>query len=217
MGGSHLGRGNTTFSGEFNFVMDPEAAAVVFDSFHHAINHHNSESPYPIPTPLAVVSWETCERHTLRWTDFDALCTYPTFSAHFLQQIATAYQATTRPKLPHHPPQPQCESSAAPLFAEVSHSLHEIAAKEFSPCDALAMYAYLESTDQHGNLVYNRNGVVTHAIKKHAVVEVEGKFGRGALMIDWYDRTQHSPNTILIEELDVSRYRAFLHQVMSAQ
>ncbi|XP_059223349.1 pyrimidine-specific ribonucleoside hydrolase RihA [Stomoxys calcitrans] len=45
MGGNYRGKGNVTKSAEFNFMLDPEAAHIVFES---------------IKKPMVVVPWETC-------------------------------------------------------------------------------------------------------------------------------------------------------------
>ncbi|XP_075158377.1 nucleoside hydrolase-like [Haematobia irritans] len=45
MGGNYRGKGNVTKSAEFNFMLDPEAAHIVFES---------------IEKPMVVVPWETC-------------------------------------------------------------------------------------------------------------------------------------------------------------
>ncbi|XP_054730109.1 nucleoside hydrolase-like [Anastrepha obliqua] len=56
MGGNYRGKGNTTKSAEFNFMMDPEAAHIVLAN---------------VKTPLTILPWEACDdgaaRVTLDW------------------------------------------------------------------------------------------------------------------------------------------------------
>ncbi|XP_004535001.1 inosine-uridine preferring nucleoside hydrolase [Ceratitis capitata] len=53
MGGNYRGKGNTTKSAEFNFMMDPEAAHIVLDN---------------VKTPVTILPWETCDDQAFRIT-----------------------------------------------------------------------------------------------------------------------------------------------------
>jgi len=75
MGGSIDGRGNTTPAAEFNLLVDPEAAAAVFEACHRA---HLE--------PL-VVSWETTLTHAIPMPDWDNLIAGVSPVAQFLQKM----------------------------------------------------------------------------------------------------------------------------------
>jgi inosine-uridine nucleoside N-ribohydrolase len=47
-----------TTSAEFNFYSDPEAAYVVLNQ---------------LKTPITIVTWETCEKHSLPWVNIALL------------------------------------------------------------------------------------------------------------------------------------------------
>ena len=79
MGGATDARGNTTCGGEFNFVSDPEAAAVVLRAFTtdrvaqdtgSAAEDASGQQP-----KLTLVPWETCLDNALSWEFFDRLTT----------------------------------------------------------------------------------------------------------------------------------------------
>ncbi|XP_050329713.1 inosine-uridine preferring nucleoside hydrolase-like [Bactrocera neohumeralis] len=53
MGGNYRGKGNTTKSAEFNFMMDPEAAQIVFEN---------------VEAPVTILPWETCDDQAFRIT-----------------------------------------------------------------------------------------------------------------------------------------------------
>jgi inosine-uridine nucleoside N-ribohydrolase len=48
-----------TTSAEFNFYSDPEAAYVVLNQ---------------LKTPITIVTWETCEKHSLPWVNIALFC-----------------------------------------------------------------------------------------------------------------------------------------------
>ncbi|XP_060579042.1 nucleoside hydrolase-like isoform X1 [Ruditapes philippinarum] len=72
MGGNHEGKGNMTTSAEFNFYSDPEAAYVVLNQ---------------LKTPITIVTWETCEKHSLPWDWFKEFQSSQTPCGIFLSKI----------------------------------------------------------------------------------------------------------------------------------
>ncbi|XP_053381443.1 uncharacterized protein LOC123556845 isoform X1 [Mercenaria mercenaria] len=72
MGGNHEGKGNMTTSAEFNFYSDPEAAYVVLNQ---------------LKSPITIVTWETCDRHSLPWDWFQTFHHSQTVFGLFLSNI----------------------------------------------------------------------------------------------------------------------------------
>lgn len=72
MGGNHEGKGNMTTSAEFNFYSDPEAAYVVLNQ---------------LKSPITIVTWETCEKHSLPWEFYRKLRSGNNRITNFLQKI----------------------------------------------------------------------------------------------------------------------------------
>lgn len=75
MGGSIDGRGNTTPAAEFNFLVDPEAAAFVFAACRRA------------GLEAVVVSWETTLAHPISMASWDNLIAGATPAAQFVQAM----------------------------------------------------------------------------------------------------------------------------------
>ncbi len=84
MGGSIDGRGNTTPAAEFNFLVDPEAAAFVFAACHRA------------RIEAVLVSWETTLAHPVPLTSWDSLITGAAPVAQFVQQMTGHVKRTWR-------------------------------------------------------------------------------------------------------------------------
>ncbi|KAJ8362283.1 hypothetical protein AAFF_G00384750, partial [Aldrovandia affinis] len=74
MGGNMEGKGNRTVCGEFNFVMDPEAAYIVMEE---------------IPCPTYIATWEFTCRNKLSWDYFDEWVAQDTASARFMKEITS--------------------------------------------------------------------------------------------------------------------------------
>ncbi|XP_060579044.1 nucleoside hydrolase-like isoform X2 [Ruditapes philippinarum] len=72
MGGNHEGKGNMTTSAEFNFYSDPEAAYVVLNQ---------------LKTPITIVTWETCEKHSLPWEFYHKIRRNDNAITNFLRKI----------------------------------------------------------------------------------------------------------------------------------
>lgn len=72
MGGAVTGKGNTNIAAEFNIGFDPEAAVVVFDSFHN----------------IELVDWEAVLRHGFKHTDVEQWLSLDEPVAQFYQQIS---------------------------------------------------------------------------------------------------------------------------------
>ncbi|XP_053381444.1 pyrimidine-specific ribonucleoside hydrolase RihA-like isoform X2 [Mercenaria mercenaria] len=72
MGGNHEGKGNMTTSAEFNFYSDPEAAYVVLNQ---------------LKSPITIVTWETCDRHSLPWEFYHKLRTNNNRITNFLRKV----------------------------------------------------------------------------------------------------------------------------------
>ncbi|XP_041822278.1 inosine-uridine preferring nucleoside hydrolase-like [Chelmon rostratus] len=73
MGGNIESRGNTTVCGEFNFVVDPEAAYIVLNR-------------YTCPTYIA--SWEFSCRNSVPWSFCDTWLAQDTEKARFMENIS---------------------------------------------------------------------------------------------------------------------------------
>lgn len=84
MGGSVDGRGNTTPAAEFNFLVDPEAAAFVFAACRRA------------RIEAVLVSWETTLAHPIPLTDWDNLVAGAAPVAKFVQQMTGHIKRTWR-------------------------------------------------------------------------------------------------------------------------
>jgi len=81
MGGSHLCRGNTTFSSEFNIYSDPEAGNIVFSLF----------------PKTTMISWEATEQGRLSWEWYDQhILNGSSELAIFARRITTHYDRLQR-------------------------------------------------------------------------------------------------------------------------
>ncbi|XP_043928413.1 inosine-uridine preferring nucleoside hydrolase-like isoform X2 [Protopterus annectens] len=81
MGGNMESRGNTTVCGEFNFVIDPEAAYIALNEF---------------TCPIYIATWEfTCESK-LSWEFYDAWVGQETDKARFVKKISAHSQKIAR-------------------------------------------------------------------------------------------------------------------------
>ncbi|MBN3299628.1 IUNH hydrolase, partial [Amia calva] len=74
MGGNMEGKGNRTVCGEFNFVMDPEAAYVVLEEF---------------SCPTYIATWDFTCRNKLPWEFFDEWVNQDTAAAAFMKRITS--------------------------------------------------------------------------------------------------------------------------------
>ncbi|XP_076579983.1 inosine-uridine preferring nucleoside hydrolase-like [Chaetodon auriga] len=81
MGGNTESRGNTTVCGEFNFVVDPEAAYIVLER-------------YTCPTYIA--SWEFSCRNSLPWSFIDTWLAQSTDKACFMECISRHTRKTAQ-------------------------------------------------------------------------------------------------------------------------
>ncbi|XP_061841144.1 pyrimidine-specific ribonucleoside hydrolase RihA-like [Nerophis lumbriciformis] len=73
MGGNIESRGNTTSCGEFNFLVDPEAAYIVLDCY---------------TCPITIASWEFTCRNSLPWSFCDTWLAQKTPKARFIERIS---------------------------------------------------------------------------------------------------------------------------------
>lgn len=74
MGGNMEGKGNVTLCSEFNFLMDPEAAYVVFEEY---------------LCPTYVATWEYCCRNSLPWEFLEELINQDMPAARFMEMISS--------------------------------------------------------------------------------------------------------------------------------
>ncbi|KAH3759152.1 nucleoside hydrolase [Pelomyxa schiedti] len=120
MGGSHLAKGNTSYSAEFNIYVDAEAASIVFS--HCALSG----------TYLTMVSWEQTIAMTLTWKEFDTLVkSGPSPFSKYIGKICAVYEGMSRPNSEHRtsPDVPEwvmCDSVAAAVLlipASVTNAL----------------------------------------------------------------------------------------------
>jgi len=72
MGGNIEARGNTYVSAEFNFHFDVEAAHIVLNE---------------VTSPISLVTWEVCLKHTFSWDFYDSYCGQGTKKSHFAKKI----------------------------------------------------------------------------------------------------------------------------------
>jgi inosine-uridine nucleoside N-ribohydrolase len=80
------GRGNASFSAEFNFWADPEAASKVLAAF----------STSETAAPIDLVTWETCLKHQMTWDFFDRLTCSDQQPSSCLRKVCAAYEAAER-------------------------------------------------------------------------------------------------------------------------
>ncbi|XP_041127625.1 inosine-uridine preferring nucleoside hydrolase-like isoform X3 [Polyodon spathula] len=81
MGGNMEGKGNRTVCGEFNFVMDPEAAYVVLNEF---------------SCPMYIATWDFTCRNKLPWEFFDEWVSQDGDKAAFMKRITSQCRAYSR-------------------------------------------------------------------------------------------------------------------------
>ncbi|KAK6485302.1 pyrimidine-specific ribonucleoside hydrolase RihA-like [Huso huso] len=81
MGGNMEGKGNRTVCGEFNFVMDPEAAHVVLNEF---------------SCPMYIATWDFTCRNKLPWEFFDEWVSQDGDKAAFMKRITSKCRAYSR-------------------------------------------------------------------------------------------------------------------------
>ncbi|XP_028657138.2 uncharacterized protein si:ch211-201h21.5 [Erpetoichthys calabaricus] len=81
MGGNMQGQGNRSACGEFNFVMDPEAAHVVLNEF---------------SCPTYIATWEFTCQNKLPWEFFDKWVNQGTEKAEFMKKITSSCKAYFR-------------------------------------------------------------------------------------------------------------------------
>jgi len=228
MGGSLIGRGNSSLSAEYNFLSDPEAANIVVSAFS--------------AKQLALVPWETTEKHALSLQQFEVLTGASTKTARFLKQVCSNYERMVRAVLATQGALPSSSASLAssselkealigaassaffacascsasmncprcdddhPLGFSAAPSTHLIVpahshSSEFIMCDAIAMSIYLFPT------------IVRRSRQVSAAVELSGAYSRGFLAVDWSPAgCSKPPNICAVEEVD---HTALLHRWVS--
>ncbi|XP_035483520.1 inosine-uridine preferring nucleoside hydrolase isoform X2 [Scophthalmus maximus] len=162
MGGNCDSRGNTTVCGEFNFVVDPEAAQIVMDR-------------YTCPTYIA--TWEFSCRSSLPWSFCDQWLAQDTVKAAFMKKIS-------------------CLSMTKARSADYQKEITE--GKGFNSCDTYAMAAAINDT------------LITESEEVAVTVELEGKFTRGMMVLDYMELLKKKHKAVIMKTVDLEKFKKML-------
>ncbi|KAL6065910.1 putative uridine nucleosidase 1 isoform X1 [Balamuthia mandrillaris] len=166
MGGTSKGKGNASWTAEYNFLCDPEAAHIVIESFRGI--------------PVNMVSWELTLKYNIPWAWYDLWIkgdeaqtnNEPSSKdgdekeADPLRQQRRAFMRGITLKFEQ-------------LYRKSTNNNNtnkeqEQEEEEFTMCDTLAVAVALNPK------------MITKAKVYHASVELSGRFCRGQLVVDWY-------------------------------
>ncbi|ESO97842.1 hypothetical protein LOTGIDRAFT_208999 [Lottia gigantea] len=164
MGGNIEGKGNVSLSAEFNFHVDPEAAAIVLQD---------------LKCPVTMVTWETCIHSTISEEDYEKLLLIQTPRAEFFRKISDNRQHLISSKKKLNPGFRSCDWFAAMVLFDESLCLEYISA--------------------------------------HASVELQGRFTRGQMVVDWLGRWSDMPNVKIAMRLDRARLLTTMRDFLSQE
>ena len=147
MGGACKAMGNASWTAEFNFFADPEAARAVLEA--------GFQDVWLLP-------WEVSVEQMILWSDYDELIAMPGERAAFFERISRVSAGVLRDQF--HLPGMPCP-------------------------DQLAMAVALDP-----------QAVTAEVLEVRTAVEMEGKWGRGMLAIDW-NHIDGCPNVRLVNRV----------------
>ncbi|AWP00784.1 putative inosine-uridine preferring nucleoside hydrolase-like [Scophthalmus maximus] len=179
-GGNCDSRGNTTVCGEFNFVANPEAAHTVLDR-------------YTCPTYIA--TWEFSCRSSLPWSFCDQWLAQDTVKAAFMKKILSLSMTVTVTSQ-------QCaatvlkQAKGMPFKAKSADFQKETTeGKGFNSCDIYAMVAAINDT------------VITESEEVAVTVELEGKFTRGMMVLDYMELLKKKHKAFVMKTVEFEKLK----------
>lgn len=189
MGASMSGKGNSSMAAEFNFHCDPESAYVVFSEFSNynlLLKRQASLVASNFASSCSAVSSSLSSSKLITVATWDFCLDHALTWAQFDELT-------------------QVTSTTAKFIREISRAYERLirsdvaaAVSKFIPCDAYAMAVWLDPN------------LVTAFIDVHCVVETEGRFSAGHLVIDHYKRHSDVANARIVKSMDMSRFAELL-------
>eukprot|EP01105_Mastigella_eilhardi_P005217 TRINITY_DN16979_c0_g1_i1.p1 TRINITY_DN16979_c0_g1~~TRINITY_DN16979_c0_g1_i1.p1 ORF type:complete len:377 (-),score=90.72 TRINITY_DN16979_c0_g1_i1:63-1193(-) len=208
MGGAHMGMGNASLSGEFNFHGDAEAAAIVLAKYKTCGKY------------VTMVSWEQTVALSFSWVDFDQWlrgADSATPIASFVKSVCSKYEQLCRKHVPSAATTPAATAAdTIPGCANCACALSR-GFPEWVLCDVVAMAAALDPA------------VVKDSMMLDCYVETGNGMCRGATVFDWYRNKQHAypftlpasapnkPNARVITAMDRDHFKQVFHTVLCGE
>ncbi|CAL8109771.1 unnamed protein product [Orchesella dallaii] len=183
LGGNMDGLGNATPSAEFNFLVDPEAAAIALDS-------------YP-PCPLIILPWEICLTATSTYVSKTHIRVHKyelvQFQTYFENQNILFRLKEFRTETVRNLNTPQVQ-----LMDAVEAKNLELNRESWLVADGILMSCALD------------NSIILEKQDHFARVEVDGTLTRGMLVVDKARIVEDPPNVQLITRLNVPAFETLL-------